>query len=41
MKVQEYCKRCHGGILRPTLDPNELKCNYWGWTKLKIGLSYD
>ena len=41
MKEQEYCKKCHGGRLHTTLDPNELKSNYCGWTKLKIGLSYD
>ena len=27
-------KRCHGGILHPTLNPNEMKCNYCGWTKI-------
>jgi hypothetical protein len=33
---KEWCKRYHGGILHPTLNPNEMKCNYCGWTKLKI-----
>ena len=37
MKEQEYCRMCHGGRLHPTLDPNELKCNYCRWAKLKIG----
>jgi hypothetical protein len=23
---KQWCKRCHGGILHPTLWPNEMKC---------------
>ena len=30
---RERCWRCHGGILHPTLIPNEMKCNYCGWTR--------
>jgi uncharacterized protein (DUF983 family) len=33
---QERCQRCHGGHLHPTLNPNELKCNYCGWTRTLI-----
>ena len=29
------CKRCHGG----TLEPNELKCNYCGWSKIEINFA--
>jgi len=32
---QERCRRCHGGYLLPTLNPNEFKCNYCGWQGLK------
>ena len=35
---QERCRRCHGGHLHATLDPNELKCNYCGWSKTEINL---
>ena len=36
---QEHCRRCHGEHLHPTLNPNEFKCNYCGWTKIgKVGL---
>ena len=35
---KEWCKRCHGGILHPTLNPNEFKCNYCGWTKFVVDL---
>ena len=36
---QERCKRCHGGILYPTLNPNERKCNYCGWSKTEINFA--
>jgi hypothetical protein len=36
---QERCRRCHGGHLHPTLNPNELKCNYCGWTKIEMNLA--
>jgi hypothetical protein len=29
-------RKCHGGHLHPTLNPNELKCNYGGWTRTLI-----
>ena len=35
---QEHCRRWHGGLIRATLIPNELKCNYCGWTKIEINL---
>ena len=35
---QEWCRRCHGGRLHPTLDPNEMKCNYCGWSKFVVDL---
>ena len=35
---QEWCKRCHGGILHPTLIPNELKCNYCGGSCIGMDL---
>jgi hypothetical protein len=28
----------HGGHLHPTLNPNELKCNYCGWTRIEVNL---
>ena len=28
---QEWRKRCHGGILHPTLIPNEMKYDYCGF----------
>jgi hypothetical protein len=33
------CRRCHGGILHPTVNPNEMKCGYCGWTKIEINLA--
>jgi hypothetical protein len=36
---QERCRRCHGGILHPTINPNELKCGYCGWSKTEINLA--
>jgi hypothetical protein len=30
----QRCRRCHGGILQPTLNHNERKCNYCGWTRI-------
>ena len=36
---KQWCKRCHGGILRPTLWPNEFKCNYCGWSKVEVNLA--
>ena len=39
---QERCRRCHGGILHPTLNTNEMKCNYCGWTRIEMNLrDYD
>lgn len=35
---QERCRRCHGGELHPTLEPNELKCNFCGWTRIAMNL---
>ena len=35
---KEWCKSCHGGILHPTLIPNELKCNYCWLVKVCIDL---
>ena len=35
---QKRCRRCHGGHLRPTLSPNEMKCNYCGWTRIEMNL---
>jgi hypothetical protein len=35
---QERCRWCHGGHLHPTLNPNELKCNYCGWTRIAMSL---
>ena len=29
---------CHGGTIYPTLNPNEMKCNYCGWTKIEMNL---
>jgi len=31
---QKRCKRCHGGTIHATLNPNEMKCNYCGWRDL-------
>ena len=28
--------RCHGGILHLTLNLNEMKCNYCGWTMIEM-----
>jgi hypothetical protein len=39
MEEKQWCKRCHGGILHPTLWPNEMKCNYCGWSKTEVNLS--
>jgi hypothetical protein len=36
---QKRCRRCHGGILQPTLNPNEMKCNYCGWTRIEMNLA--
>jgi hypothetical protein len=36
---QERCRRCHGGILQPTLNPKEIKCNYCGWTSIEMNLT--
>jgi hypothetical protein len=36
---QKRCRRCHGGILHPTLNPNELRCNYCGWSKTEINFA--
>jgi hypothetical protein len=38
MKEQERCRKCHGGHLLPTLNPNELKCNYCSWTGIDMNL---
>jgi hypothetical protein len=36
---QKHCRRGYGGILHPTLNPNEFKCNYCGWTKVEVNLA--
>ena len=36
---QKRCKRCHGGTLHATLNPNEMKCNYCGWTRIEMNLA--
>ena len=36
---EERWKRCHGGVLHPTLNPNELKCNYCGSTRTEVNLA--
>ena len=36
---EERWKRCHGGVLHPTLNPNELKCKYCGWTRTEVNLA--
>jgi hypothetical protein len=36
---QKHCRRCRGGVLHPTLEPNELKCNYCGWSKIEINFA--
>ena len=36
---QKRCSRCHGGTLHPTLEPNELRCNYCGWSKTDINFA--
>ncbi len=38
MKEQERCRRYLGGILHPTLNPNEMKSNYCGWTRIEMNL---
>ena len=35
---EERCRRCLSGHFRPTFNPNELKCNYCGWTKIAMNL---
>ena len=35
----ERCRGCHGGTLHPTLNPNEMKCNYCVWTKVEVNLA--
>jgi hypothetical protein len=35
---QERYRRCHGGILQATLNPNEMMCNYCGWTTIEMNL---
>jgi len=37
-KEKEWCRRCHGGILHNTLWPNEMKCDYCGWSKIEVDL---
>ncbi len=39
MKEQERCRRCHGGHLQSTFNPNEMKCNYCGWTRIDIDMN--
>jgi len=36
---KNWCRRCHGGTLHPTINPNELKCNYYGWSKTEINFT--
>ena len=36
---QVRCRSCHGGILHSTLNPNEMKCNYCGWTKVEVNMA--
>ena len=35
---EERCRRYLSGYFRPTLNPNELKCNYCGWTRIAMNL---
>jgi hypothetical protein len=37
--MEEKQKWCHGGILHPTLNPHEMKCNYCGWSKTEINFA--
>ena len=39
MEEKQWCKRCHGGTLHTRLEPNELKCNYCGWSKTEINFT--
>ena len=36
---QIHCKRCHDGILRRTVNPNEIKYTYCGYTKIEMSLA--
>jgi DNA-directed RNA polymerase subunit RPC12/RpoP len=35
---EERCGRCLSGHFRPTINPDELKCNYCGWTRIAMNL---
>src|SRR4029079_4635699 len=35
---EERCRACLSGHFRPTFNPNELKCNYCGWTRIAMNL---
>jgi hypothetical protein len=38
VEKKKWCRSCHGGVLHPTPNANELKCNYCGWSKTEIDL---
>ena len=38
IEKKQWCRRCHGDVLHPTLDPNEMRCNYCGWSKFVVDL---